>query len=44
MGENAVLQTAGVQSALGVLRGWVQIGANFIVVGPGGCGKGMLIR
>ena len=39
-----MLQTSLVQSALGVLKNWVEGGSNFIVVGPGGCGKGMLIR
>ena len=42
--KGAVLQTATIQSYLTILRKWVNNNQHFIVTGPEGCGKGVLIK
>ena len=42
--KGAVLQTATIQSYSAILRTWVETNQHFVVVGPEGCGKGVLIK
>lgn len=42
--RSPVVLTAGVQRDLDMVRPWVENGESFILVGPEGCGKNLIIR
>jgi ABC-type uncharacterized transport system fused permease/ATPase subunit len=39
-----IVRTVGVQHNIAMVRPWLEQGDSFILVGPEGCGKNLLIR